>query len=94
MVSGRTLCFGNISLMGVLLAYRGSALVSPGSGFNPTPRDVGEKVHAHLVELLRAGRIRPLVGKTVPFEDLPAALEEMEDRRTIGRVVVQIGHPG
>jgi NADPH:quinone reductase len=93
MVSGRTLCFGNISLMGVLLAYRASSLVPPGSGFNPTPRDVGETVHAHLVELLRARRIRPLVGKTVPFEQLPAALEEMEDRRTIGRVVVQIGRP-
>ena len=93
MVSGRTLCFGNISLMGVLLAYLDSQLVPPGSGFNPTPRAVGEQVHAHLIELLRAGRIRPLVGKTVPFEELPAALEQMEDRSTIGRVVVQIGPP-
>ncbi len=92
LVSGRTLCFGNISLMGVLLAYLESS-VSPGSGFNPTPREVGDQVHAHLVELLRAGRIRPLVGKTVPFEDLPTALEEMEDRSTIGRVVVQIEAP-
>ena len=89
MVAGRALCFGNISLMGVLLAYRGS-LLPAGSGFNPTPRSVGDAVHDHLVTLLRANRIRPLVGKTVPFEQLPMALEEMEDRTTIGRVVVHI----
>ena len=90
MVNGRTLCFGNISLMGVILSYRDPALMPPGSGFNPTPREIGDEVHAHLLELLRAGRIHPLVGKTVTFEELPAALEEMEARATIGRVVVQI----
>ena len=36
MVNGRTLCFGNISLLGVILSYRDPAVVSPGSGFNPT----------------------------------------------------------
>jgi NADPH2:quinone reductase len=90
MVAGRALCFGNISLMGVLLAYRGSPLPG-GSGFNPTPRSVGDAVHEHLLALLRSDRIRPLVGKTVPFEQLPMALEAMEDRATIGRVVVDMG---
>jgi len=55
MVNGRTLCFGNISLMGVILSYRDPALMPPGSGFNPTPREIGDEVHAHLLELLRAG---------------------------------------
>jgi len=93
MVNGRTLCFGNISLMGVILSYRDPKAVPPGSGFNPTPPEVGQQVHERLVEMLRAGRIRPLVGKTVPFVDLPAALDQMEDRATIGRVVIQIGRP-
>jgi NADPH:quinone reductase len=93
MVAGRALCFGNISLMGVLLAYWGSALPA-GSGFNPTPRPVGDAVHEHLVALLRAGRIRPLVGQTVPFEQLPQALEAMEERTTMGRVVVDIDGGG
>ncbi|HEX4218496.1 MAG TPA: zinc-binding dehydrogenase, partial [Acidimicrobiales bacterium] len=92
MVAGRALCFGNISLMGVLLAYRDSPM-PVGSGFNPTPRSVGDAVHEHLVTLLRAGRIQPLVGKTVPFEQLPLALEDMEERQTIGRVVVHIQAP-
>ncbi|HEX4220299.1 MAG TPA: NADPH:quinone oxidoreductase family protein [Acidimicrobiales bacterium] len=92
MVAGRALCFGNISLMGVLLAYRDSPM-PVGSGFNPTPRSVGDSVHEHLVTLLRAGRIHPLVGKSVPFEQLPLALEDMEERQTIGGVVVHIQAP-
>ena len=55
-VNGRTLCFGNFSLVGVILAYSDPALLPPGSGFNPTPPQVGDEVQAHLVELLRAGR--------------------------------------
>lgn len=92
MVSGRTLCFGSFSIVGVILAYRETPM-PVGSGFNPVPRSVGEDVQAHLVDLLRAGRIRPLVGKTVAFEELPSALEEMEARTTVGRIVVQMA-PG
>jgi len=51
---------------------------------------VGREVQAHLVELLRAGQIRPVVGQVVRFEQLPVALEEMEARTTVGRIVVQI----
>ncbi len=89
MVNGRALCFGNFSLVGVILSYGDSP--GPGSGFNPTPRVVAEKIHDHLVGMLRAGEIRTLVSKTVPFEQLPGALDEMESRRTVGRVVVQVG---
>jgi NADPH2:quinone reductase len=48
-------------------------------------------VHVHLVDLLRAGKIRPIVGEVVSFDRLPEALEKMEARSTMGRVVVQIG---
>ena len=36
----------------------------------------------------KEGRIRPLVGGTFAFEELPGALEEMEARLTTGRIVV------
>jgi NADPH2:quinone reductase len=92
-VTGRTLCFGNISLLGVMLSYRSAPPVrNPQSplNINQNPRSVGEHVQEQLVELLRAGRIRPIIGKTAAFEDLPAALDEMEDRATIGRTVVRV----
>ncbi len=88
MVNGRTLCFGNISILGVLLSYGDPSLIPPGSGYNPTPRDIGLRIHHELIDMWRAGRIRPLVGAVEPFEELPAALERMEDRATMGRVVV------
>jgi NADPH2:quinone reductase len=86
MVNGRALCFGNFSLVGVILAY-GEA-PPPGSGFNPTPYPVAKKIHDHLVDMLRAGTIRTLVSETVPFEQLPQALDRMEERATVGRIVV------
>ena len=96
LVSGRTLCFGNFDLLGVILAYVEPAWAPyvtdfapvPVPRFNPPTTEVGRQVHAHLLDLLGAGRIRPIVGATVPFDDLPAALEAMESRRTVGRIVV------
>ena len=89
MVNGRALCFGNFSLVGVILAYGDR----PESyrGFNPTPYPVAKDIHDKLVALLREGRIKTLVSKTVPFEQLPYAMDEMEERNTVGRIVVQIG---
>ncbi len=94
MVSGRVLCFGNFDIVGVILAYHepvgdiGRFLPVPVPRFNPPPVEQGARVQAHLLELLDAGRIHPIVGRTVPFEEVPQALEEMEARVTVGRVVV------
>jgi NADPH:quinone reductase-like Zn-dependent oxidoreductase len=46
------------------------------------------QLQAHLLDLLAAGAIRPIVGRTVPFEGLAEALDDMEARTTVGRVVV------
>jgi len=74
-----------------MLSYRSDpATLHPGPGFNLTPRHVGEQVQRSLEALLDEGRIRPLVGRTVPFEELPRALEDMEDRLTTGRTIVQL----
>ena len=68
----------------------GPRLAAARFGIQPTPPHIGDEVQAHLVELLAAGRIRPVVGGVVPFEQLPEALEEMEARTTMGRIVVRI----
>jgi NADPH:quinone reductase len=95
-ISGRTLCFGNFDVLGVILSYVDPAIAPhvtahapvPVPRFNPPTTDVGAAVHAHLVELLDDGRIHPVVGRTIPFGELPLALDEMEARATTGRVVV------
>jgi NADPH2:quinone reductase len=58
------------------------------------PRDemrrITEETHAGLVALVAEGRYRPTVSRTVPFADVPQALTDLAERRTIGRVVVDI----
>jgi len=86
----RPVLFGNLSLAGVMLAYvEDPAPVKRATGWNFFPRSAGLRVHAHLGELLAAGRIRPIVGRTASYAELPVELERMEERRTLGRTVLR-----
>ena len=84
----RPVIFGNFSLGGVLMAYAPDASLRAGSGINVTPRSVGERIQAHLVELLEAGKIRPVVGREAAHTELPGELERMEQRTTMGRTIL------
>jgi NADPH:quinone reductase len=87
----RPLLFGNFSLVGVCHAYVEDPLAfRAATGFNFPARSDGEKLHAELLEAIERGRVRPIVGREVPFADLPAALEAMERRETVGRIVVRV----
>ena len=97
MVSGRALCFGNFDLVGVILTYHdgpgagidGRLVPMPVPRFNPCSVETGRRVQSNLLDLLGAGKIRPIVGKRFAFDALPTALEEMESRKTMGRVVIE-----
>lgn len=87
----RAICKGNFDVVGALMSWRSSP--DPArrqAGFNSFSRAVGQQIHDDLLRLLAEGRIRPIVGRVVPFAQLPAALEDLESRRTIGKTVVQI----
>lgn len=89
-IKPRPLLFSQVDVVGVLLSYTSNPeQARAATGFNVTPRTVGDEVHARLNELLDAGRIRPVIGERVPFEELPKALDAMEQRQTVGRVVVE-----
>jgi NADPH2:quinone reductase len=45
---------------------------------------------AHVRGLLDAGTYRPTVTRSIAFEDVPDALIDMVERRTMGRVVVRV----
>lgn len=93
-VTPRTLCFGNFSIGGVMLSYTSHPEAArAASGFNITSRREGEEVHRRLVELLEQGAIAPVIGGVVPFASLPEALDRMERRETIGRIVLDLSAP-
>jgi len=87
----RMACIGNIDIVGVMLGW--SESVDPGMrrfGFNPFGRAVGEEVHADLLRMAAEGKIRPYVGRRVTMEEAGAALDEHEERRSLGRTVVEV----
>ena len=92
-MSGRPLrmaCIGNISIVGVMVAWADA--VDPGMrrfGFNPFGRDVADEVHNDLLRLVADGKIRPAIGRRVTMAEAGAALDDHEQRRSVGRTVVE-----
>lgn len=90
-VTPRMLCFGSVSLMGVMLAYTADPKGEhPAPGIHITPRSVGERVQRSLEGLLAARRIKPFVGAVMGFAEVPAALDLMDQRKTMGRIVITL----
>jgi NADPH2:quinone reductase len=45
-------------------------------------------IHARLSELIAGGALRTTVTETVPFDELPAALQRVADRAVVGKAVM------
>ena len=89
----RMACLGNIDIVCVMLGWVES--VDPGMrrfGFNPFGRDVADEVHADLLRMVAEGAIRPVVGERVTMEEAGRALDAHEERRSLGRTVVQVAY--
>ncbi len=89
----RRVSAGNLKLCGVLLAYADAAvapLMKKGMGWNFVSDQLGERITKEIVDRVIAKRIKPVIGKIVEFDALPAALEAMRDRKTVGRTIVKL----
>ncbi|MAE95235.1 MAG: alcohol dehydrogenase [Deltaproteobacteria bacterium] len=84
----RPILFGNFNYMGVMLAYGDALATKRAAHINIMPRELGLQVQESLNLLLAERRIRPIIGERMPMERLPAALEQLASRNTIGRVVL------
>ncbi len=61
-----------------------------GSYSRPRMQQIHDETHAALTQMLEDGTYRPLVTRTVDFDDVPQAVTDLAERRTMGRVVVRI----
>jgi NADPH:quinone reductase len=89
----RRIALGNLKLCGVLLAYQPPEtvdMVKTAMGWNFATTELGAKIMREIIELVLAGKIKPIVGETIAFDDIPAAIEAMADRRTTGRTIVML----
>jgi NADPH2:quinone reductase len=86
----RRVSMANISIVGVILAYGAAPVEMRRFGVNPFPVETGQEVHAALCELVRTGAVRPVVNRRVRMDEVAAALDDHEQRRTSGRTVVDL----
>jgi NADPH2:quinone reductase len=89
----RRLATGNFALCGVLLAYappEAIPMMKAAIGANFVSTELGARLHADVLDRVRAGRIRAVVGAVVPFDELPSAVAAMAARETVGRTVVAL----
>jgi NADPH2:quinone reductase len=87
----RRVALGNFKLCGVLLAYQQpemSEMLKTATGWNFASAALGEEIMNEIVRLALEHKIKPVIGQTIGFEDIPVAIEAMADRRTVGRTIV------
>ena len=90
-ITPRQFVYGNISLVGVCLAYVDEPVsFRRFTGCNFVSHRDGEKVHEMILDLIRAKKIRPVVGHVVSFDEIPHAMEAMRTRKTTGRVIATL----
>jgi NADPH2:quinone reductase len=90
-ITPRAMAYGNFSLCGVCLVYVNDPLGTRRTlGFNWPSRGEGQEAHAQILELLRTGVIRTVIGRRLRFDEIPEGLGAMERRETTGRLVVEM----
>jgi NADPH:quinone reductase len=89
----RRLMLGNFKLCGVMLGYAPPELgrmLKAGPGWNMISSALGAEIHAQIVALVQSGAVRPVIGRTVGFEEIPAAIEDMANRDSVGRIIALV----
>jgi NADPH2:quinone reductase len=87
----RRIMLGNLKLCGVMLAYTQpdvSEFLKTGMGWNFIDAELGAQIMREIVDLVLAGRVRPVIGAVIGFDEIPEAIEAMANRETVGRTVV------
>jgi NADPH:quinone reductase-like Zn-dependent oxidoreductase len=92
----RRVIAGNMKLCGALLAYAEppvQAMMKNSMGWNFCSNALGVSIMREVVTLVLAKKLRPVIGRVVAFEEIPAALTSMSNRQTIGRTVARLDIP-
>jgi NADPH2:quinone reductase len=67
------------------------SLIGAGWGaFTLPKRELNGEIQSKLDELIASGHVRPIVGAHFPLEEAPAALEMIDERRALGKVVLDV----
>jgi NADPH2:quinone reductase len=81
--------YGNFDLVGICFAFVDDPRLTRSLGMNFLTRADGIRIWDTILRLAQNGQIRPVVGREIDFGDVPAMLEAIERRETMGRTVVR-----
>jgi NADPH:quinone reductase len=81
---------GSIPQVGVnRLLLRNVSVVGAGWGAYAIPRpDYARETQEDLDRMAREGFVKPIIGKTYAFDEVPQALKDIEERRALGKLVL------
>jgi NADPH:quinone reductase len=86
----RRVAIGNFKLCGVLLAYVPDAMgkmLKRGMGWSFASDQLGAQIMREIVALVLAKKVKSVIGRVVEFADIPAAIEAIANRETMGRTI-------
>ncbi|HEY1741455.1 MAG TPA: zinc-binding dehydrogenase, partial [Acidimicrobiia bacterium] len=89
----RRLMLSNMKLCGVMLAYAEpgmAGLVKTAMGWNFPPAELGHRIMRDVIDLVEKGAVKPVIGSIIGFDEIPSAIEAMENRETVGRTIVMM----
>ena len=89
----RKVMAANIQLSGVLMSYAAPetvTIVKQMMGFNFLPRALGQQINDNIIDLVRSKKVRTVIGRQSPFEEIPQAIAAMGHRDTTGRIIITI----
>jgi NADPH:quinone reductase len=74
------------------LLLRNVSVVGAGWGAFAIPRpDYAREVQDDLDRMAREGHVKPIIGKTYGFDEVPQALKDIDERRALGKLVLVPG---
>jgi NADPH:quinone reductase-like Zn-dependent oxidoreductase len=77
----------------VRLAYLPDAMgkmLKRGMGWSFPSEQLGARIMREIIALVLAKKVKPVIGRVVEFQDIPAAIEAMANRQTVGRTIVML----
>ena len=55
--------------------------------------DLNRQIGAAIGEMIEAGVVRPVIGQRFPLEEAAEALHTLDERRAVGKVVLDVRSP-
>jgi NADPH2:quinone reductase len=73
------------------LLLKNVSVVGAGWGAFAIPRpDYAREVQEDLDRMAREGQVKPIIGRTYAFDEVPQALKDIDERRALGKLVLRV----